>query len=79
MIKAVRHHFRWLIVWLFFLIPSSGLALVQSVQLFPTEQAAQQHCPSDIVVWVNKRCASPRYGAAAKAMANRNKSALVRI
>jgi hypothetical protein len=53
MIKAVRHHFRWLIVWLLLLIPTSGLALQQSVQLFPSEGVAQQHCPSDIVVWVN--------------------------
>lgn len=24
-----------------------------SLQLFPTEQQAQQHCPRDVVVWLN--------------------------
>lgn len=38
------------------LIPAfTNVALASGTQLFPTEQQAQQHCPSDIVVWVNTK------------------------
>src|SRR5262245_17050363 len=30
-----------------------GTALAQGMQTFENEQAAQQHCPSDTVVWLN--------------------------
>jgi hypothetical protein len=30
-----------------------GTALGQGMQTFEDEQAAQQHCPSDTVVWLN--------------------------
>ena len=33
------------------LFTSQALAL--GLSLFPTESAAQQHCPKDIVVWLN--------------------------
>ena len=37
------------------LIPTAGLAQrpIAPLQEFPTEQQAQTHCPSDIVVWLN--------------------------
>lgn len=39
---------------------SSGMqtqvvASAQSLQLFSTPQAAQKHCPKDVVVWLNTR------------------------
>jgi hypothetical protein len=43
---------RWLIVLL--LLSSPALALAAStLPQFPTEQQAQQHCPTDTVVWLN--------------------------
>ena len=41
-----------LVFILLLLVPNIGLAEA-AVALFPTEQSAQQHCPSDIVVWLN--------------------------
>ena len=46
---------KWLraaLVALVLLIPSVS-AVAQTAPLFSTEQQAQQHCPSDVVVWVN--------------------------
>jgi type IV secretory pathway protease TraF len=36
-------------------LPGAALALSPTAPLanFPTEQAAQQHCPADTVVWLN--------------------------
>lgn len=38
-------------------LPTLGAPVIDagaaSLQLFPTEQSAQQHCPSDVVVWLN--------------------------
>ncbi|HEY1722210.1 MAG TPA: hypothetical protein VGG27_13270 [Magnetospirillaceae bacterium] len=32
---------------------TSGVGIATAQQLFVSEQQAQQHCPADIVVWVN--------------------------
>ena len=42
---------RLLIIALLLFAP--GAALAAGVQLFTGESEAQQHCPADIVVWVN--------------------------
>lgn len=39
----------FLSLFLFLLEPTQSFALDQ----FPTEQQAQKHCPSDVVVWLN--------------------------
>lgn len=36
-----------------FLVTASALAESSGLTLFPIEQQAQQHCPNDIVVWLN--------------------------
>ncbi|MGA3305261.1 MAG: hypothetical protein ABSC26_04540 [Stellaceae bacterium] len=36
-----------------FLVVSPVLAESPGLVLFPTEQQAQQHCPRDMVVWLN--------------------------
>ena len=41
-----------LVVLLLFWTPASSQTAVP-ISLFPTEQQAQQHCPQDVVVWVN--------------------------
>jgi hypothetical protein len=35
------------------LFASPAFAESNALVLFPTEQQAQQHCPSDVVVWLN--------------------------
>ena len=46
------------------LIPSltvllvGGVALGQGMQTFKTEKAAQRHCPTDTVVWINTSSAN---------------------
>ena len=35
------------------LVISSTFSAVAAFTLFPTEDQAQQHCPSDVVVWLN--------------------------
>jgi hypothetical protein len=35
------------------LVISSTFSTVAALTLFPTEDQAQQHCPSDVVVWLN--------------------------
>jgi len=40
-----------LALFLFAAAPSASWAT--QLMLFPTQQQAQQHCPSDIVVWLN--------------------------
>jgi len=35
------------------LVTLDSPAFAQGVTLFPTQQQAAQHCPSDVVVWVN--------------------------
>jgi hypothetical protein len=35
------------------LITGSSFPAAASITLFPTENQAQQHCPSDVVVWLN--------------------------
>jgi hypothetical protein len=38
------------------LLVQSSIAIAESrLQKFPTESAAQAHCPSDTVVWLNSR------------------------
>ena len=44
---------RRLFVGLVVLISNLGSAFADNPQLFPTEVAAQKHCPGDTVVWVN--------------------------
>jgi hypothetical protein len=39
-------------VWVSF-TPELGLAVSGNVQLFASETAAQVHCPTDTVVWLN--------------------------
>ena len=41
------------LVCVFFLVVSPVSAESSGLILFPTEQQAQQHCPRDIVVWLN--------------------------
>lgn len=41
-----------LLVWLV-VGSGAGEAHAQSLQLFPSEAAAQAHCPADTVVWAN--------------------------
>lgn len=35
------------------LVISITFSTVAALTLFPTENQAQQHCPSDVVVWLN--------------------------
>jgi len=44
---------RWSIVGLFVLIPKLGSVFAEDSHLFATEIAAREHCPADIVVWVD--------------------------
>lgn len=44
---------RWLLTCLFLIVAAPALAQTQGLELFPTEQLAQQHCPGDVVVWLN--------------------------
>lgn len=46
---------RWLRVLsvLLLLIAPSAVTAQSDITLYTTEQAAQQHCPADVVVWVN--------------------------
>jgi hypothetical protein len=43
----------FLVIALLLFVPSVGLALEGSVQLFASEVEAQKHCAADTVVWVN--------------------------
>jgi hypothetical protein len=43
----------FLVTALLLLAPPVGLVAAAGVQLLTVETEAQQHCPSDIVVWVN--------------------------
>jgi len=36
-------------------LAAGHIALADTAQLFPSEAAAQQHCPSDKVVWLNTK------------------------
>jgi hypothetical protein len=42
-----------LFFWVFLLGPISGADAAGTPASFATEKAAQQHCPSDTVVWLN--------------------------
>jgi hypothetical protein len=45
---------RIVLIALLLLVPSwSAAAKSGDLQLFGNEQKAQQHCPSDVVVWLN--------------------------
>jgi len=44
---------RLLLVLLLLGLPSIYAVAAEDVQLFRSEQLAQQHCPADVVVWVN--------------------------
>lgn len=48
--KAVA---KFLLVLLLLVLPGVGGVAAKEVALFQTEQQAQQHCPADVVVWVN--------------------------
>lgn len=52
-IDIMRLAIKWLIIGFLLLGASGASALTTSIQLFPTETEAQQHCPKDVVVWVN--------------------------
>jgi hypothetical protein len=44
---------RWLVIALLLFVPPVGMAGAAGVQLFTAQTEAQQHCPTDTVVWVN--------------------------
>jgi hypothetical protein len=44
---------RSVLIALLLLVPVISADAQSRAPLFPTEQQAQAHCPSDVVVWVN--------------------------
>jgi hypothetical protein len=51
--QIVRNLFAPLLVFLLIFSAPSFADMTGQLTLFPTEQQAQSHCPSDIVVWLN--------------------------
>lgn len=44
---------RWLLVCTLLLFVPPAIAQGTRLVLFPTEEQAQQHCPGDVIVWLN--------------------------
>ena len=53
--KPLRRLLIWVIVALSVVVGSATAADQHRLPTFTTEQAAQQHCPGDVVVWLNTR------------------------